>query len=529
MHIPSLDFSALNRIPWQGGEGRPLFSFSLPLVDIQGYWVPTRAWPEYSLPWNLQVDSCAQSDYPALAFVNTKGECRALVALSQLRRECRIQAKLNQEACTYDIQVECMPSREPVALTVDCRPQGWIDALSQWRSGLGLSRPVVPQGAWEPVFCTWYAVHAAVEEKWVEENARLASQLGMGTLIVDDGWCFDEAKRVSPATIGTWYENIGDWEVSSRKFPDFARHVERVHGFGMRYMLWVAPFLVGTRSRHYREMPGTLLPGEAREGYRLLDPSSPGADPMLQRMARLLKETPIDGLKVDFLDQIPPSYWDAPTSGPVLEFVERLHQVIRQERPQALVEFRQSYATPVMTPYATQFRAGDVPFDFLGNFRNMSLIRVAIGDGVPVHADPAYWAPGERLSNVSRHLIASLLGVPMLSMDLTRLTPPEREIIAFWMGFYHRNQAAYRQGRWTLRPLAGNGGYALLEAKGMPRVAILLEPSLLPEMRERLEPGDQLLNLSGEDLPLPGAEPLFQPERGRTPCPLPAGGAARLA
>ena len=128
MHIPSLDFSALNRIPWQGGEGRPLFFFSLPLVDIQGYWVPTRAWPEYSLPWNLQVDSCAQSDYPALAFVNTKGECRALVALSQLRKECRIQAKLNQEACTYDIQVECMPSREPVALTVDCRPQGWIEA-----------------------------------------------------------------------------------------------------------------------------------------------------------------------------------------------------------------------------------------------------------------------------------------------------------------------------------------------------------------------------------------------------------------
>ncbi len=527
MHLPSLDFSQLNRIPLPAEAGRHSATFSLPLKDVQGYWTPQLAWPQFSLPWNLTLDVCAQSDYPALVFLNTQGECKALVGLSQLKQECRLAARMNQETGAYDIAVECLASQEPVELVVDCRPQPWTAALDQWRDGLAVNRPFVPREAWNPVFCTWYAVHAAVEEKWVEENARLASRLGMGTLIVDDGWCFDQAKRVSPATIGDWYENVGDWEISTAKFPDFARHVERIHQMGMQYLLWVAPFLVGRKSRFLQEAPQALLPGNFREGYRLLDPSSPQAETMIQRMSRLLQQTPIDGLKVDFLDQIEPS-WEKPTSAHALAFVERLHQAILRERPEALIEFRQSYATPAMLPYATQFRAGDVPFDFLANFRNMSLIRLAIGDGVPVHADPVYWAPGERPANISRHLVASLLGVPMLSMDLTRLPATEQEIIAFWLAFYRENRTAYQTGRWSLRPLGSQAGYAHLQADGTPGIAILQEPLLLPELRERLKKGDYLLNLSGRELEVSGAEILFRPEPAGTASALPAGGAARI-
>ncbi|MGN0867007.1 MAG: glycoside hydrolase family 36 protein [Oligosphaeraceae bacterium] len=527
MHIDALAPASLHRFVLPREEGGHVATFSLPLADIQGHWTPKHAWPQFFLPWNLAVEASAQSDYPALAFVNTQGICRGLVALSQLKRESLITARMNQEKGTYDITVESLPSAEPVELVVDCRPLPWMEALAQWRDGLGVARPAVPREAWEPVFCTWYAVHAAVEQRWVEENARLAASLGMGTLIVDDGWCFDEAKRVSPATIGDWYENVGEWELSTVKFPDFNRHVERVHQMGMRYLLWVAPFLVGKKSRHFREMPQSLLPGEIREGYRLLDPASPQADLVLRRMERLLRQTPVDGLKVDFLDQIEPSR-ETPTSAHVLAFVERLHRTILRERPRALVEFRQSYATPAMLPFATQFRAGDVPFDFLANFRNMSLIRLAIGEGTPVHADPVYWAPGESLANISRHLVASLLGVPMLSMDLAKLSSREREIIAFWLGFYRQNMAAYQTGRWRLRPLGSQAGYALLTAPGASSVAILQEPALLPELLPRMKKGDFLLNLSGSTLPVPGGEILFRPEPGAGQGGVPAGGAARL-
>ena len=60
--------------------------------------------------------------------------------------------------------------------------------------------PSYPDDAWMPVYCTWYAVHAAVEKQWLEEHVDTAAAMGFGTFIVDDGWCFDDMKRVTPQT-----------------------------------------------------------------------------------------------------------------------------------------------------------------------------------------------------------------------------------------------------------------------------------------------------------------------------------------
>lgn len=528
-----MDDFKLNRVAWDGA-GAPCFRFQIPLVDIQGYWTPETRTPRMTLPWCVELLSASQKNFPALVFLNSAGRCRALVALSSLERETRIVAQMNQEECSYDVTVETLPPAEDggeLTLTVDRRPIPWMQALSEWREGLGLPAPRIPAAAWRPVFCTWYAVHATVDAAWVEENARIAAELGVGTMIVDDGWCFDQRKRVSPQTIGTWYENIGDWQISQAKFPGFDGHVRRVQSLGLKYLLWVTPYLIGTRSQAYaKELADALLPGEPREGYRLLDVTRRDkALLMADRLARLLRETPIDGLKVDFLDQIPPSR-ERPAGAAAMAFVRELSQQIREARPDALVEFRQSYCTPGMAPYATQFRCCDVPFDFIDNFQRLAQLRVALGDGLPVHADPIYWAPGERDVNVSRHLIASLLGTPMLSMDLRRLTPRERRIIAFWLGFYNENLPACQAGRWTIRYQAEAVGYALLQAPGRPRIAILQEPSLLPELLGCTAAGDFLLNLSLEDLPVPGAKALFHPSGEEVASGiLPAGGAVVCA
>ncbi len=521
----------LNRVTWDG-VGAPCFRFQIPLVDIQGYWTPETRTPRMTLPWCLELLSASQKNFPALVFLNSAGQCRALVALSRLERETRIVAQMNQEECTYDVTVETLPPAEGEALvlTVDRRPIPWMQAFSEWREGLGLPTPHIPAAAWRPVFCTWYAVHATVDAAWVEENARIAAELGIGTMIVDDGWCFDQRKRVSPQTLGTWYENIGDWRVSQVKFPDFDDHVRRVQSLGLKYLLWVTPYLIGTRSQACaQEFADALLPGGPKEGCRILDVNRQDKTPLMaDRLSRLLRETPIDGLKVDFLDNIPPS-WERPVGAAAMAFVRELSRQIREARPEALVEFRQSYCTPGMAPYATQFRCSDVPFDFIDNFQRLAQLRVALGDGLPVHADPIYWAPGERDVNVSRHLIASLLGTPMLSMDLRCLTPRERRIIAFWLKFYNENLPAYQTGRWSIRYQAESVGYALLQAPGRPRIAILQEPSLLPELLKRTASGDFLLNLSLEDLPVPNATTLFHPSREDTAATagiLPAGGAA---
>jgi len=116
-----------------------------------------------------------------------------------------------------------------------------------------------------------------------------------------------------------------------------------------------------------------------------------------------------------------------------------------------LIEFRQRYSTPVMLDLATQFRAGDVPFDFIENIHRIAQIRIIMGDSVPVHADPVYWNNNETPENISRHMIASLAGVPMISMDLAALPESQLNIIRHWFDFYKKHLDTFRRGHWNIR------------------------------------------------------------------------------
>ena len=140
---------------------------------------------------------------------------------------------------------------------------------------------------------------------------------------------------------------------------------------------------------------------------------------LLNQVEKLMPVYGIDGLKIDFLDQIYPDQ-ENPRSNNCQDFTAEITRRIRQHKPEALIEFRQAYTTPQMLSYGTQFRARDCPFDFLLNFRRIAQIRIALGDGIPVHADPAYWPSTELPVNIARHFIAMMAGVPMLSIDLIK-------------------------------------------------------------------------------------------------------------
>lgn len=162
-----------------------------------------------------------------------------------------------------------------------------------------------------------------------------------------------------------------------------------------------------------------------------------------------MEKYPLDGLKIDFLDDVPTN--PERPRGQTHKFIADLSAAIRSHKNAALIEFRQSYATVGMLPFATQFRAGDVPFDFTDNYQRLAQIRVGVGDKVPVHADPAYWHPNETPENISRHMIASLLGVPMLSMDLSKISKMEKTIISNWLKFYQKHLETFKNGHWEIK------------------------------------------------------------------------------
>lgn len=489
-----------------GHSGIMQMRFSVPILDMHGYWVPESRTPSTKIVWVIESKSAGQRAFPFIAFFNSRQINRLSAGLTNLTDDARILAKMNQEKCTYDITIEVALGKDSqdFELIIDQRPQVWTDSLADWRKALALPLPEFPEGAWEPVFCTWYAVHAAVTQDWVEKNAEIASRLGFRTLIIDDGWCFDVMKRVSPETISTWYEMIGDWFLSEKKFPDFENHRKRVQAMGMKYLLWVAPFLIGAKSELYKQLADIVKP-EYHEGCYTFDSSrKEAAKLLLGKMKHVIQDYGLDGLKVDFLDYIFPNM-EEPRGEDTTHFIQELARTIREVKKDALIEFRQAYATPGMLAYGTQFRAGDVPFDFIDNFHRLAQIRISVGDGVPVHADPAYWHPQESPVNISRHMIASLAGVPMLSMDLLAISETEQKIIRHWLGFYQAHRETFNYGKWDVTYHQSGTAYAMVSNE-RESIIILHDSARIGEALAKAAKHVFVLNLSPDELPLAGAK-----------------------
>ena len=443
--------------------GRCVVSFSVPIVDVQQIWTPDMTTPLVGRKWGLSKASAPQASMPCIAYFNMAERNRFFFGAEALEWDCLVESKINQERGAYEVKLTVVAGRgrmlKSFDVTLDRREVMWTQAVADWRDSLRHGRGKYPDAAWEPAFCSWYAVHAAVNAEWVEKAAADAADLGFGTFILDDGWSYDEAKRVNPDTIKTWYRDTGRWDsFSAAKFPDFRSHRERIRKLGLNYMVWVAPYFLGTRSEAFRRWGCDRRPDlKPVEGNVLTDiENREMMESVTEQLVRLVSECDVDGLKIDFIDSIEPSV-ENPHGARSLEYVSDLMSRLRKVRADGLFEFRQNYATPTTAALATQFRAGDVPFEWLDNLMRIAQIRLTMGDGIPIHSDPIFWADAETEENVDRHFMAAMAGVPMLSMDFAKLPSARRETVRKWMCLYREKIAHFHhEGKW--RVFYRNGG-----------------------------------------------------------------------
>ncbi|MER6949371.1 glycoside hydrolase family 36 protein [Nonomuraea sp. NPDC000554] len=163
--------------------------------------------------------------------------------------------------------------------------RGWADTMAE---GWAPERfPAVP-----PMWCTWYGYWGKVTDADVLENLELSERhrLGADMFLIDDG-----------------YESeIGDWLDWRPEFGSLERAVGAVTEAGRRAGIWTAPFLVGHRSRLFREHPDWLV-GGADAGHlwdqdlAVLDVTHPDAAAHLVNVFATLAALGITHFKLDFV------------------------------------------------------------------------------------------------------------------------------------------------------------------------------------------------------------------------------------
>lgn len=420
------------------------------------------------------ISSRANSGMPVYCLYNLDGVNACTWALSDAVHDTRTGGGY-RNGKTYDAMAEIegssvgVVSSYTVTLRFDFRRVPYYTALrdvSQWWAGMPDYSPcAVPEAARMPLLSSWYSYNLNVDPDDLEKQCVKAKALGMDTVILDDGWQTDQTEF--------GYQNNGDWEVCTKKFPDFAGHVKRVQSLGMKYMVWFSVPYVGVESKAYQRFKEMLLP--AREGANVysLDPRFPETRAYLaETFETFVRRYGVDGLKMDFIGTFslgrgctdtPRDGHDCPSIGEgVCRLLDDVMARLKALNPELLVEFRQGYVGPAMRKYGNMFRAVDCP-NSIGDNRVRTLdTRLMCGDTV-VHADPITWHDDEPPHSAAMQIMHALFAVPQISRKVTELTEPHERMLRQQLAFCREHRDVLLRGE--LRPLYPHQLFPLVVAR----------------------------------------------------------------
>jgi len=433
---------------WAGEEAPSLeMAWQQPICDLHYLWHPLCGKNRRLPPdWNEGHYSRVSSGAPVICLYNLLGRSRMTAALSDALSETHFSFGVNEETaqliCRITIALDGHDGRYSVTLRrdfTDCRYEEALRRVSVWWEQF-YPPMAVPDIAREPLYSTWYSYHQHTIASELEAECAQAAQDGFGCVIVDDGWQTLDSQR--------GYAYCGDWE--PLKIPDMRGHVDRVHQLGMKYLLWYSVPFVGKYSKAFDRFRGKFLSERASLGAYTLDPRYPEVREYLTDLyKKAMNEWNLDGFKLDFIDsfcatRIAPPYAPGMDCRTVEEGVVRLmtgvKNALQQIKPDALIEFRQSYTGPAMRLYGNMFRVGDCPDDLISNRVGMVDLRLLLG-GSAVHSDMLMWHPQESVENAAVQIQNILFAVPQVSVRLAQLPASHRRMLGFWMDFVRSHRA----------------------------------------------------------------------------------------
>ena len=449
-------------------------------AGVQNVWTSnhqadgTHLWPRLWWGWKTPYHSELAHETPLVVGFNSAGVSPVAIACSEAMEHLVFGLYAEERSC--DVIGRCefftkptVARKEYVAkVMLDRRGRDWAETVtscSRWvAKENGFKTAHAPEAAFDPLYSTWYAFLQDVHADELETEAKLAAEIGMKTMILDDGWQKVESKGFYTAT--------GDWMPVKSRFPDMKAHVAKVHAAGLKYMLWLSVPFMGCEAKNYPRFKKMLL----RDGDTgTLDPRFPEVrEYLISTYERAVGEWGFDGLKLDFIDS-----FGLPAEDPALkddfagrdfrsvpEALNRLMKDVRARlmkiNPDVLLEFRQHYCGPAILQYGNMIRAADCPADPTANRRRVCDLRLT-SDTIAVHSDMLVWSGNETPEGAALPILNVLFSTIQYSMVLAKVSPEHRRVIASWLRFSQEHRAALLKG--AFRPHHPELGYTWIEGE----------------------------------------------------------------
>lgn len=300
----------------------------------------------------------------------------------------------------------------------------------------------------------WEATYFDFDEEKLLDIAREAAGLGIEMLVMDDGW------------FGNRYDDnraLGDWQVNEEKLKGgLKKLVDGVNALGMEFGIWFEPEMISPESKLYQEHPDWAIaipgraPGLARNQYVLDISRREVRDCILEQMFSVLHSANIKYVKWDMnrpLSDLGSASLPADRQGElyhryVLGMYEMQERLLA-EFPDLLLENCSGGGArfdPGMLYYSPQIWCSDDTdaIERLAIQEGTALVYPLSAMGAHVSVCPNH-AVGRNTPFETRGYVA-LAGTFGYELDITKLSPEDKEMVSRQTAMYHKFSDLVREG-----------------------------------------------------------------------------------
>ncbi|MDB5456139.1 MAG: alpha-galactosidase [Caulobacter sp.] len=404
---------------------------------------------------------------PRLGFAFTAllpGQAKGVVILGFTRHD-RFQSRFSfgDDPSAFTLDVETLWDRAAHDGRLAAEPLALFDGpqieegCRAWDRLVAQEAPQAPRRPQRRItgWCSWYSLYAAIDEAVILDHLAAAGdfrdrhQVPLDVFLVDDGFT----------------PEMGDWLQVKPQFPrGMGPLVEDIAQAGFVPGLWIAPFMVGNRSRLFAEHPDWVVReratgeplthmrfyGEFRwhkrsEEYYPLDITHPDAEAYIRKVFRTWRAWGVGYFKTDFMScgaEYGPdrAVWHEPGLSRIAIW-RRMANLIREEIGEALWL---GCGCPLWAGVGLvdAMRIGrDIGVSWEGDYSAESLLRDQVtrnhASGLLWQADPDCILLRDRFHDLDDEQVRSLAafaglsgGVLMTSDKLDELSPPRAALLA---------------------------------------------------------------------------------------------------